>query len=78
MTPQLKTTYINTHQELYPYLMSREEGRSIKDLLALYSPNGPIRKSVAYFGGTGISQVLSINNSFYEINHVLKQMLGMP
>lgn len=72
------TTYINTHQELYPYLLSETEGKSIRDLMAFYSPNGPIRKSVAYYGGAGVSQILSVNNSFYRINHVLKQMLGMP
>ena len=75
---RLNTTYVNTHQELFPYLMSCAEGKTIEDLLRFYFPNGPIQKSVAYFGGTGISQTLSVNNAFYAINHVLKQMLGMP
>jgi ribosomal protein S12 methylthiotransferase accessory factor len=74
----LTTTYVNTNQELFPHRMSEEEGKAIEDLLSLYFPNGPVQKSNAYHGGTGISQVLSTNNAFYDINHVLKQMLGVP
>jgi len=75
---ELKKEYVNTNQEIFPHRMSAEEGRGIQDLLSVYFPNGPVQKSNAYHGGTGISQVLSTNNAFYDINHVLKQMLGIP
>ncbi|NBC86473.1 MAG: hypothetical protein GVY25_09810 [Bacteroidetes bacterium] len=76
--PGLTTTFVNDSNELLPHTLNEQEGKSIDDLFAMYFPNGPIRKSIAYFGGSGISQIPVVNNAFYAIEHVHKQMLGTP
>ena len=76
--PRLSTRFINPNQEHLPHWMSPEEGYTITDMLSLYFPNGPIGKTVACYGASGVSQILSVNCGFYQINHVLKQMLGLP
>jgi ribosomal protein S12 methylthiotransferase accessory factor len=72
-----RTTHLNPHREIYPHLTSEEQGKTIQDLFRFYYPKGPIRKSVAFFGAAGISQVLSINNTLYSTEHMIQQMLGM-
>lgn len=76
--PGLTTTFVNDSNELLPHTLNEQEGKSVDDLFAMYFPNGPIRKSIAYFGGSGISQIPVVNNAFYAIEHVHKQMLGTP
>ncbi|MEL7362735.1 MAG: YcaO-like family protein [Bacteroidota bacterium] len=75
---ELSTQFINPNQEHLPNLMSEIEGHTITDMLSLYYPNGPIGKAVACYGAAGVSQILSVNCGFYRINHMVKQMLGIP
>lgn len=75
---ELSTRFYNPNQEHLPSSMNEIEGHTITDMLSLYFPNGPIGKTVACYGATGVSQILSVNCGFYKINHVLKQMLGLP
>lgn len=75
---ELTTTYHNTSSELYPPTASREERKSLDDLLRFYYPNGPIHKAVALYSGSGISNILSINSSFYRINELLCRVEGRP
>lgn len=74
----ISTTYINSHQEILPNLMSPASALTIQDMLSFYFPNGPIRKTVAYYGGAGISQILSTNSVFYDVNYMLRDMMKIP
>lgn len=75
---KLRSTYINPHQEILPNAMSEKEGRAIGEMLSWYSPNGPIRYSTIYNGGAGISQAVVVNNNYWDIDHVMRQVVGLP
>ncbi len=75
---QLHSTYINPHQENLPNVMSEKEGRAIREMLSWYFPNGPIRYSTVYSGGAGISQTTAINSSHWNVDQVMRQIVGLP
>ena len=75
---RLRSTYINPHRELLPNLMSEKEGKAIEEMLSWYFPGGPIRYSTAYFGGTGTSQTVTVNSRHWDMDHVIRQMVGIP
>jgi len=74
----LSTTYINSYSELFPYLLSHEEGNAIKDLLSWYFPGGPIRFSTMYHGTSGTSETVITNSTHQNLNHVIQQITGLP
>lgn len=75
---QLRSTYINPHQEILPNVMSEKEGKGIREMLSWYFPNGPIRYSNIYNGGTGISQTVAVNSKHWNTDQVMRQIVGLP
>ena len=75
---KLHSTYINPHQEILPNVMNEKEGRAIREMLSWYFPNGPIRYSTVYSGGTGISQTVAVNSNHWDADQVLRQIVGLP
>ena len=75
---QLRSTYINPHREILPNVMNEQEGRAIREMLAWYFPNGPIRYSTIYNGGAGISQTVAVNSIHWDIDRVIRQIVGLP
>ena len=75
---QLHSTYINSHQEILPNVMSEQEGRAIREMLSWYFPNDPIRYSTIYNGGIGISQTVVVNSSYWDIDQVMRQIVDLP
>ena len=75
---QLQSTYINPYQEILPNLMSEKEGKAIEEMLAWYFPNGPIQYSTVYNGGAGISQTVTANSNHWDIDQVMRQIVGLP
>ncbi len=75
---KLRSTYINPHREILPNLMSEREGRAIREMLSWYSPNGPIRRSMVYNGGAGVSQTIVANSSHWDTDQVMRQVIGLP
>ena len=75
---QLSSTYINPYQEILPNVMSEKEGRAIREMLSWYSPNGPIRHSTIYNGGTGVSQTVVVNSNHWDTDQVMRQLVGLP
>lgn len=78
MGVNLHTTYVNGHSELFPYLLTHEEGNAIRELLSWYFPNGPVRFSTIYHGGAGLSGTVITNSSHLKLNHVIQHILGIP
>lgn len=74
---QLQSTYINSHREILPNLMSEKEGRAIEEMLSWYFRGGPIRYSTVYHGGAGISQSAAVNSMHWDVDHILRRVLGM-
>ena len=58
--------------------MNEQEGRAIREMLAWYFPNGPIRYSTIYNGGAGISQTVAVNSIHWDIDRVIRQIVGLP
>ena len=75
---QLSSTYINPHQEILPNVMNEKEGEAIREMLSWYSPNGPIRYSTIYNGGAGVSQTVVVNSNHWDIDQVIRQLVGLP
>ena len=75
---KLRFTDINPHQEILPNVMSGREGRAIREMLSWYSPNGPIRHSTINNGGAGVSQTIVTNNDYWNIDQVIRQIVGLP
>lgn len=75
---QLRSTYINPHREILPNMMSEKEGMAIGEMISWYSPNGPIRHSAVYNGGAGISQTVVVNSNHWNIDQVIRQVVGLP
>ncbi len=75
---QLHSTYINPHQENLPNVMNEKEGRAIREMLSWYFPNGPIRYSTVCSGGAGISQTTAINSMHWNVDQVMRQIVGLP
>ena len=75
---KLRSTYVNSHQEILPNVMSEKEGRAIREMLSWYFPNGPIRYSTIHNGGTGVSQTVAINSSHWNTDQVIRQVVGLP
>ena len=75
---KLSSTYINPHREILPNMMSEREGRAIREMLSWYSPNGPIRYSTICNGGAGVSQTVVTNNDYWNIDQVIRQIVGLP
>ncbi len=75
---KLHSTYINSYREILPNMVSDKEGRAIEEMLSWYSPNGPIRYSTIYNGGAGISQTAVANNNYWDIDQVVRQVIGLP
>ena len=75
---QLLSTYSNPHQEILPNVMSEKEGKGIREMLSWYFPNGPIRYSNIYNGGTGISQTVAVNSKHWNTDQVMRQIVGLP
>ena len=75
---QLSSTYINPHREILPNVMSEQEGRAISEMLSWYFPDGPIRSSTVYNGGTGVSQTVAVNSSHWDTDQVIRQIVGLP
>lgn len=75
---QLHSTYINLYQEILPNLMNEKEGKGIREMLSWYFPNGPIRYSNIYNGGTGISQTVAVNSNHWNTDQVIRQIIGLP
>ena len=75
---QLRSTHINPYREILPNVMNEQEGRAIKEMLAWYFPNGPIRYSTIYKGGAGISQAVAINSIHWDTDRVIRQIVGLP
>ena len=75
---QLQSTYINSRREFLPNLMSEKEGRAIEEMLSWYFRGGPIRYSTIYNGGAGISQSVAVNSTHWDVDHILRRVLGMP
>ena len=75
---KLRSTYVNSHQEILPNVMSEKEGRAIREMLSWYFPNGPIRYSTIHNGGTGVSQTVAINSSHWDTDRVIRQVVGLP
>ena len=75
---QLRSTHINPHREILPNMMSDREGRAVEEMLSWYSPNGPIRHSIVYNGGAGISQTVAVNSNHWNIDQVIRQVVGLP
>jgi ribosomal protein S12 methylthiotransferase accessory factor len=75
---QLNSTYINPYQEILPNVMNEKEGEAIREMLSWYSPNGPIRHSTIYNGGTGVSQTVIVNSNHWDIDQVIRQLVGFP
>ena len=74
----LKSTYINSYQEILPNMVNDKEGKAIEEMLSWYSPNGPIRYSTIYNGGAGTSQTVVANNNYWDIDQVVRQVIGLP
>ncbi|MDE3259267.1 MAG: YcaO-like family protein [Gemmatimonadota bacterium] len=74
----LHSTYINPHSGLLPNVMSEKEGKAIEDLFSWYFPSGPIRHATATFGGSGTSQTATVNSHHWNMDHVLRQIMGIP
>ena len=75
---QLSSTYINPHQEIFPNVMNEREGRAIREMLSWYFPNGPIRHSTVYNGGSGVSPIITVNSSHWDTDQVIRQIVGLP
>ena len=75
---QLRSTYVNPHQEILPNVMSEQEGKAIKEMLSWYFPNGPIRYSIICNGGTGVSQVVAVNSQHWNTDQVMRYLVGLP
>ena len=75
---QLRSTYINPHQEILPNVMNEQEGRAIREMLSWYSSNSPIRYSTVYNGGSGISPTITVNSSHWDMDQVIRQIVGLP
>jgi len=75
---KLCTTYVNAYSELFPHVLTNEEEGAIQDLLSWYFPNGPIRFSTIYHGGSGISETVITNSTHLKLNHVIQHITGLP
>jgi len=75
---KLRSDYINPHREILPNFMNEKEGKAIKEMLSWYFPHGPIRHSMTYNGGTGISQTVVVNSEHWNIDQVMRQLIGLP
>ncbi len=75
---QLRSTYINPHREILPNVMNEKEGRAIKEMLSWYFSSGPIRESTVCNGGAGTSQTVVVNSSHWDMDQVIRQIVGLP
>ena len=75
---KLRSNYINPYQEILPNIMSEKEGKAIKEMLSWYFPNGPIRYSTINNGGAGVSQTVAINSLHWDMDQVIRQLVGLP
>ena len=75
---KLRSNYINPYQEILPNIMSEKEGKAIKEMLSWYFPNGPIRYSTINNGGAGVSQTVAINSLHWDMDQVMRQLVGLP
>ncbi|HEX4952748.1 MAG TPA: YcaO-like family protein [Thermoanaerobaculia bacterium] len=73
----LKTEYLNPHVEALFYRMSQEEGEGLADLLAFYSPYGPLRKVVTYFGPAGGMPIHVGHSEYYDFDYMLRRITGL-
>lgn len=73
----LKTEYINPLSEALFYYMNREEGEGLLDLLSLYSPHGPLRKVVTYFGPAGGLPIHVGHSEYYDFDYMLRRITGL-
>ncbi|MDY7095517.1 MAG: YcaO-like family protein, partial [Acidobacteriota bacterium] len=74
---QLNTTYINPNVEAFFYRMNDEQGQGLEDLLSLYSPRGPLRKVVTYFGPAGGMPIHVGHSEYYDFDYMLRRMTGL-
>lgn len=63
--------------EAFAYRMSEEEGAGLSDLLSMYSPHGPLRKVVTYFGPAGGMPIYVGHCEYYDFDYVLRRMTGL-
>ncbi|HYO15211.1 MAG TPA: YcaO-like family protein [Thermoanaerobaculia bacterium] len=78
MSPlQLSTRYINSHLEAFFHQMSQDEGEGLQDLLSLYSPHGPFRKVVTYFGPAGGMPIHVGHSEYFDFDYMLRRITGL-
>jgi len=76
--PVLRTEFVNRYEEGLPYRSCERDGRALHDVLKFYSPRGPLRKLVTYFGHAGSSPVQVGHTEYADFDYVLKRLSGLP
>lgn len=74
---ELSTEYINPSMEAFAYRMSEEEAKGLYDLLSMYSPQGPLRKVVTYFGQSGGKPIDVGHCEYYDFDYMLRKISGL-
>lgn len=78
MSPlRLSTRYVNSRLEAFFHQMNQDEGEGLLDLLSLYSPHGPFRKVVTYFGPAGGMPIHVGHSEYYDFDYMLRRLTGL-
>lgn len=78
MSPlQLSTRYVNSHLEAFFHQMNQDEGEGLQDLLSFYSPRGPFRKVVSYFGPAGGMPIHVGHSEYFDFDYMLRRLTGL-
>ncbi len=72
----IRSQYINNSWEHILYQMNDEEYDGLMDLYRFYSPFGPIRKVLTYFGSGGSMPLHVGNGQYYDFDYVLRKLTG--
>lgn len=74
---KIRSHHINRTWEPILYQMGDEQRYGLEDLLRFYSPYGPVRKILTYFGSGGTMPIYVGNAQYYDFEYVLRKLIGL-